>query len=137
VAIDWVIVSSCAAAISAVAAALSASLSLRTIRLAQTASRQQRATQALLSYIDLSLRHPDLSTEKRHERHEWYSFASLVVARELLSAYPDDQGWRNQVRQQLEYIWDDLGRWSESDIADFGRSVSSLIAEIRARRESK
>src|ERR1043166_2811714 len=79
--IDWTMAASIASAISAVAAAVSAYLSYRSILLNAQGAKEQRASQAMLQYVDLSLRHPKLSTSRKGEDYEWYVIAVLETDR--------------------------------------------------------
>jgi hypothetical protein len=130
---DWSVGAAFASAVSAVAAAISAFLSFRSMRVASRISKEQRASQATIQFLDLSLKHKRLSTSDKGEDYEWYLIAVLEWAREVLIAYPDDPSRRNQVRQQLSYHRDELSDWMKDDrrhIADFGPNVLAVVEEV-------
>jgi hypothetical protein len=116
--------------VSTLAAALAATFSAVTIHLTRKLAIQQRAAQAMFQYLDLSLRYPKLSTTKPGEDYEWYVFSSLMMAREVLAAYPNDKSWREQVKVQLAYHWTELQKWPPDVIGDFGNAVATLVAEV-------
>jgi hypothetical protein len=132
--------SSIAAAISAIAAAASAYLSLRSIKANAMAAREQRASQAMLNYVDLSLKYKELSTLEEDEDYEWYVIAVLETARQVLTAYPTDSKRRRQMREQLEFHADQLIDWRnryEASIADYGPDVEALVADVARQREKE
>jgi hypothetical protein len=129
--VDWSAIGSIATAIAAVFAAVSAFLSYKALRVSVEVATQQRAAQAMLQYVDLSLRYPGFSTEKKAEEYQWYVFATLTMAREVLAAYPDDEQWKSQVRRYLEFHKDELKHWNQVEIDEFGTSVSRLVQSIK------
>jgi hypothetical protein len=127
---DWLAAGTIAAAIAAIAAALSTLFSYRAIRSSSENARQQRAAQALLQYVDLSIRYPDLSTSKKDEIHEWYTFATLTMAREVLAAYSNDYQWKSQVLRYLTYEKEELKHWDLKQIGEFGPDVAKLVSQV-------
>jgi hypothetical protein len=132
-AINWNVVVSIASAISAIAAAISSYLSFRTIRSNTKAAKEERASQALLQYVDLSLKHPKLSTSEKGEDYEWYVIAVLETAREVLGAYPNDAQRRRQMKLQLSFNSEQLAIWNEQfpdDVNDYGNEVALIVQEV-------
>jgi len=131
--IDWAVAASIASAISAIAAAVSAYLSFRSIQLNMRSAKEQRASQAMLQYVDLSLRYPVLSTEKKSEHYDWYVIAVLETAREVISAYPTDKFRQRQMREQLEFHAEHLSVWTEKfgeELENYGPDVGRLVKQV-------
>lgn len=128
--IDWTVAAAIASAISALMAAISAFLSFSSMKRASRIAREQRASQATMQFIDLSLKHKKLSTSKPNEDYEWYVIGLLEWAREVLIAYPDDLNRKSQVKTQLRYHRDEFSRWGKDEWGDFGPDVARLIQEI-------
>jgi hypothetical protein len=134
---DWNAAAAIASAVSAIAAALSAFLSYRSMKTASIISKEQRASQATLQFIDLSLKHKTLSTTNEGEDYEWYVIAVLEFAREVLAAYPNDAGRRNQMREQLAFHREELANWNKQDIKNYGLEVLALVDEVLKDDRSK
>src|SRR5882757_7172352 len=129
------IVTSVAAAISAIGAAVSAYLSFRAIQANAKAAKEQRASQALFQYVDFSLRYPKLSTSPKasgDEHYEWYVVAVLETVREVLTAYPDDKLRKLQMKKQLAFHPEQLDSWIRKypeDLEVYGSDVVDLVNE--------
>jgi hypothetical protein len=131
--LNWSVVASIASAISAIAAAVSAYLSFKSIKSSAVAAKEQRASQAIINYVDWSLKYPKHSTDKKSETYEWYVIAVLEMVREVLAAYPNDARRRSQMKLQLSFHSEQLAIWNEQfpdDVNDYGNEVALIVQEV-------
>jgi hypothetical protein len=137
--IDWVAVSALAATASALFAAIAAYLSFRAAQIARVIAVEGRANDFVKKYLELAVQLPELSTEgskeeQEQQRYEWFVNFTLMMAREVLNAYPEDPNWRRMMFEQLRFNRKELQTWKKDDFVALGTKVVRLVEDVLAEK---
>lgn len=132
--------------LSALAAAVAAVCAVVAIRETRKANERQRAADAVRRYLELAIQFPKLSTEgttaadREAQQYAWFVSFTLVMAKEILHAYPNDARWRRLISDQLSYNHRELRRWRNEEanyFEAFGDDVRQLVDEVLAAPAKK
>lgn len=147
------------AAASALFAAISAGLSLIGLRMQRVSFGEQLAAQRKLiaeqqaaesvrRYLELSLQYPKLSSTSVNDLHDTFASVVLLMAKDVMEAYPRDKNWEQLMYSQLEFFGDTFAKWveyydkyePEKDgryFKEFGKDVERLVNKALAEQKSK
>jgi hypothetical protein len=137
---DWVAISAVASALAALSAVAAAFIALFTARETRMLAAQANANTLIKRYLELTIEHPELSTEgsqkdREEQRYSWFVSFILLTVREVLKAYPNDAGWRKLMSDQLSYVdKEELKAWSKDQLVAFGADVHGLVNETLSRK---
>lgn len=96
-------------------AAVAATLSAMSIFRVQQLAREQRANDSVKKYLELSIRHPTLSSESDEDRHDWFFSFLLLTIHDVLRAYKGDKSWELMIENQLRLHRETLVAWKDYD----------------------
>ena len=125
---------------SAVISAVALGVSVFAVRSARRVAAQDRAADSIRGYLDLSLKYPRFSTDEKDEAYGWYISYLLLMAQEVLAAYPDSARWRTLMKLQLSYHREFLVDWYAEDkefFGLFGADAAGLVHEVVKSKELK
>jgi hypothetical protein len=118
---------------SVVVALCALGVSILAIKSARDVSKAERAAEAIRQYLDLALKYPRFSTDQKDEDYQWFISYVLLMAQEVLGAYPNNPRWRELMKKQLGYHHKYLSDWDSEDRSFFdlfGPTVAALVREI-------
>jgi hypothetical protein len=140
--VSWtLIISTFLAAISAIAAAITASFSYLSIKSSRAIAVEQRAAESIKQYLELAMQHPKLSSLTKADQYDWFVIFLLMTAHDVLEAKKENKSWKTFVEIQLDWFKNEIATWKKDDaehktnyLGLFGPAVVNAVNQALSKK---